>query len=138
MVLAAWSEDRRQQRERDAQYVQLIRDPLDRLDLALRLRAAESPASEAAMRNWAATAAGSAGPGAARRRLLTRCGSGSRPEITAALYDLGLARGEPELMTEVLMREFGGGPGDPSVPLDDDAGFDVLLSILARSSAVIR
>jgi AcrR family transcriptional regulator len=134
VVLAAWSEDRRQQRERDAQYVQLIRDPLDRLR-ALRRRAAESPAADAAMRNWAATAAGSRPvPGAvAAAKALEEVRQAFHAEITAAMSDLGLARGEPELMTEFLLREFGSGPGDPSVPLGDEAGFDVLLGILARS-----
>lgn len=134
VVLAAWSEDHRLQRERDAQYVQLIRDPLDRLR-ALRRRAAESPASNAAMRNWAATAAGSRPvPGAvAAAKALEEVREAFRAEITVALSDLGLARGEPELMTDVLLREFGSGPGDPSIPLGDDAGFDMLLGILARS-----
>jgi AcrR family transcriptional regulator len=134
VVLASWSEARRQQRKRDAQYVQLIRDPLDRLR-ALRRRAAESPAGDAAMRNWAATAAGSRPvPGAiAAAAALEEVREEFSAEVSAALCDLGLAHGEPELMTEVLLREFGSGPGDPSVPLGDDAGFDLLLGILARS-----
>lgn len=133
-VIAKWSEQRRQELVTAAMYTQVITDPLQRLK-TLRLRAANSAKSDAAMRNWAATAGGlrpQTGAVAAAEALRA-VRAVFLTETVTALRDLGLAQGEPELLAQVLVREFGSGPGDPSIPLTDEAGFDRLLAIIARS-----
>ena len=53
--------------------------------------------------------------------------------LAAALADLGLAPADAALMTRLLLREYGCGPGDPTVPPGDDAEFTSLIALVART-----
>lgn len=133
-VIAEWSAHRREELANAAMYTRVITDPLQRLK-TLRLRAANSAQADAAMRNWAATAGGQRPQtgAVAAGEALRAVREVFLEEAVTALRDLGLAQGEPELLAQVLVREFGSGPGDPSIPLTDEAGFDRLLAVIARS-----
>jgi hypothetical protein len=101
------------------------RDPLDTLR-DLRRAADDAAAARRAMRDWAAVQPAAAAVLEEARGLL-------EGELTAALEDLGLSAAEAVVMARVLVREFGCGPGHPAVPPGDDAGFELLLALVART-----
>ena len=117
--------------------IKTIRDPLSRLRF-MRGMAEDTAVADRAMRAWAATAA-TPRPQPAAEAAAAALERARRPRtaaVHAALVDLGLSAAETDVMTGILVREYGCGPGDPSIPPGDDARFDVLLSLAAKAAPV--
>jgi AcrR family transcriptional regulator len=138
-VIGQWAEDRRRATARDLRQIRVIAEPVQRLWF-LRTAAKASADADQSMRTWSGTAdAFRPARGAVHAAAALRQAREPILAVTiAALSDLGLTAGEASLMGKVLLREFGVGPGDPSVPLADDEAFAALLSIVTRTVPTVR
>jgi len=129
-----WGAERQKSTRDVVHYARQFRDRRERI-MSYRTAAKGNAVADKPIRTWSATASAfSPGPGAAAADAALQT---ARQPILEALEDdlthLGLAPRKAGLAARVLLREFGLGPGDPSVPLDDDDGFAELLDLFVPS-----
>lgn len=134
-----WGAERQERSRAAVDYARQFRDPLERIT-SYRTAAKATAAADQAMRTWAATASAfSPGPGAPEAEKALK--AARQPILEVLPFDLshlGLGDRKARLATTALLREFGLGPGDPSIPLDDDDDFAELLSFFVVPPKTVK
>jgi hypothetical protein len=133
-----WGTARRQRSSDVVHYGRQFRDPVERIK-SYRAAAKTTAAPDRAMRTWAASAdAFNPNPGAPEAEKALDIAR--QPILEALAFDLShLGLGDKaSLAARALLREFGLGPGGPSIPLDDDDDFAELLGFFVVAPKAVK